>query len=313
MAGRYYLTDKDRKLVKETIKAVRGGTGVPSRRPVPTRRRDPGGAAKKYDSAYGTVSAADVPNKVYTLSATPVQLPTGAKVIPTGTLKVFDLFDVTPSVSDLVRIDYSEGAYDDTAGSNTHGVVNWIISPGGGSSPVKVVQVYHSTLSDGEAVDPVYGRNFRGNLAGPDDIWIESLDTESHPNVRASMPAAGYFIGVYSGTYDPHDDDSEISTDERDLYRVQPIPSRVLLGLVTSEASAADWSDTAIPVEGTGQCTIYRYLEDDSLEVNETSVTFFNMAEATIAAGSIIYLESFEGRLHVVTQMCASASGYSEE
>ena len=58
--ARYYLSDKDRRGLKKLIKDVGAGKGVPSRRPVPTRRRPTGssGITDHYQIIRGTCVAA---------------------------------------------------------------------------------------------------------------------------------------------------------------------------------------------------------------------------------------------------------------
>jgi hypothetical protein len=55
---RYYLTAKDRRGLKKLVKDFGAGKGIPSRRPVPTRRRHVGGSGSGAIVALGTTTTA---------------------------------------------------------------------------------------------------------------------------------------------------------------------------------------------------------------------------------------------------------------
>lgn len=259
------------------------------------------------DMCYFTVGSYDGTNQVITTTGTPVSLPTGTPAVPAG-VKIYDRENATFSASDTGYAIRSVNVHTD----GTHGQVDWVVIPTAAGNPVRIVTVYHSTLSNGEAVDPIStGRYFKGTLNTSDDIWIEAIDMPSHADVRAQLPAAAEFIGVYGGTYDPNDDDSEITSDERDLYRIQPPAPGVVLAMATATGTAASWTTTTAPTQGSVTCTLYNYTEAGALEVYKTSVSVKVMAESAIPAGSILYVGFFEGRWHVIAKMCEIASGYT--
>lgn len=158
MADGYKLS---KQAVQRTTKAVRevlGGVGTPSRRPVPTRRRDRSGAGKKYELLRGTVTAVDSVLNVVTLSATPSQLPTGAKTIPTGAVKAYNRHGITINVSDEIYCIHDSECYDDTGTSNTHGVLNWSVLPFEGLDTTKTLnfRLYQNSKAYGDS--PVEGK-----------------------------------------------------------------------------------------------------------------------------------------------------------
>lgn len=237
-----------------------------------------------------------------------IQLPTGTPAVVESPVYVADIHEIgdTYSENDPVRA-IRNVAVDTYDGDQ----VNWECNlDGQGGDTIAVVTVYHSTLSDGEAVDPQgANRYFDGTLNTSADIWIEALDTIGNSDVRCQLPADGKFLGLLSGTWDP---DPEGSSDERPLYKIQPQHPGVVLGLVTASGTAADWSSTTVPVAGSCTVTLYNYTEAGALEVYKTGVTVAYMAETSPDAGSIVYCGMFEGYWHVITQLCAVASGYSE-
>lgn len=166
MADGYKLS---KQAVQRTAKAVRevlGGVGTPSRRPVPTRRRDRSGAGKKYELLRGTISADThaATHNVYQLSATPVNLPSGSKPLPTGTLNVLDHWDIGPSIAQEVVCVHELAAYDhvDT------GQVDWIILPFGGSDTVKTLhcQLYNNAKAYTSSPVDVKLLDFSGTPVG---------------------------------------------------------------------------------------------------------------------------------------------------
>lgn len=93
----------------------------------------------KYELLRGTVTAVDPVLNVVSLSATPSQLPTGAKALPTGALKAFNRHGITINVSDEIYCVHDTACYDDTAGVNTHGVLDWSVLPFGGTDTTKTL------------------------------------------------------------------------------------------------------------------------------------------------------------------------------
>lgn len=258
---------------------------------------------------YGVVGSYDATYDIITTTGTPNQLPSTNPGIPAG-VKVYDRESAGFSASDTFYAIRSVAVYDDSGSHATHGQVDWVVLPTAAANPIRVVTVYHSTLSDGEAVDPQgANRYFDGTLNTSADIWIEALDTIGNSDVRCQLPADGKFLGLLSGTWDP---DPEGSSDERPLYKIQPQHPGVVLGLVTASGTAADWDDTSDPTPGSCTVTLYNYTEAGALEIYKTGVTVAYMAEASPDAGSIVYCGMFEGYWHVITQLCAVASGYSE-
>ncbi len=276
------------------------------------RLPDSGSSAVLRDMFYGTVGSYDAVNQVITTTGTPTALPTGTPTIPAG-VKCYDRENAGFSAADNFYAIRQVAVHTD----GTHGQVDWVVLPTAAANPVRIVQVYHATLSDGQAVDPVHvdlPRIFSGTLDGPSDIWIESIDTPANDDVRSHLNAAGYYIGVYAGLYNPHDTEAEATDEERPLYKVQPQHVGVVLGIITSNNSAAeaDWSTHTVPVAATITCTLYRHEEDGTLSVWKTGVSVKWMVEGAATVGKIVYLSRMEGFWHVTSELCAVASGYSE-
>jgi hypothetical protein len=292
-----------RSRLDEQMRATKGIT---------VREPDAGSAAPLRDMFYGTVGSYDAVNQVITTTGTPTALPTGTPTIPAG-VKCYDRENAGFSPSDTFYAIRSVNVHTDM----THGQVDWVVLPTAAANPVRIVQAYHSTLSNGEAVLPVHAdlpRIFSGNLDGPADIWIDSIDLHANDDVRSWLHAAGYYIGVFAGTYNPHDDEEEATDEERPLYRVQPQHSGKALGLITdnNSASEADWSDVAAPDLGSVLCDIFMRNEDGTRSVWKSNVVAQWAVEGAATVGKIVYLDLVEGEWHVTTELCATASGYSE-
>jgi hypothetical protein len=250
-------------------------------------------AGTGYNSLRGTVTAYDATYKVATIGSL-VALPTGAKLPSGSTVKVFDKYTRAPSVTDEVWCIRNAGVYDDSGSHNTHGVVDWLIYQVGAGATLATVIVDKESMGQ-SAGDPVAethsSRYFAGKLADTTPIWIKALDTK-RLTVRFWLPALGEFQGLLTGTYDP---DPEGESDERPLYVIQPPPAETYFGIVTSQISAADWTDDTEPILGTGQVQLFkRDATGDEVE-DGSPRTVYNYGKTAIPVDEIIGVDEWQG------------------
>lgn len=250
------------------------------------------------DMLYGTVGSYDATNKVITTTGTPTELPTGTPAIPAG-IKVYDRENAGFSASDHFYAIRSVNVHTD----GTHGQVDWVVIPTAAANPVRVVLVDSTSMSQssGDPVPPLTisgseSNYWSGTLDSTGDVWIQRLD---HRRLgRKWLPVNGAFKGILAGTYDPNVADSESfpTSDERPVYKIDPESDGETIAIVTTEASAADWSTDTEPAPSTdGRCSTFKIDETGARVVDQTGVAFVNYSKDALAVDSIIALEEFQG------------------
>lgn len=261
---------------------------MPSRAQKPQRRKVLGSSAAIRDMFYGTVGSYDAVNQVITTTGTPTALPTGTPTIPAG-VKCYDRENAGFSAADNFYAIRQVAVHTD----GTHGQVDWVVLPTAAANPVRLVTIDETSMSQpsGAPVPPESGRYLSGTLDTASDIWILVND---HKRLgRLWQPVDGQFNGVLAGTWDP---DPEGTSDERPLYRIDGESDGETIAIVTTQASAADWTDPTEPDPSTnGRCTTFKIDETGDHVVDATGVEFSNYGKSAILVGSVIALEEFQG------------------
>src|SRR5690606_10556433 len=131
----YGLTKADRDQLRKTVREVRGGTGMPSKRPTATRRRPSApGSGKKHEFLRLTVGSYNPTTKIVVGTGTPLNLPSGSKAAPEGTIKAYDAWGISPSAADVVVLVYSENFT--TIGEDQ---IDWLVLPFEGDDTTKTL------------------------------------------------------------------------------------------------------------------------------------------------------------------------------
>lgn len=255
------------------------------------------GDATIQDMLYGVVGSYDATNKVITTSGTPTALPTDTPTIGAG-IKVYDREGTGFSASDTFYAIKSEAVHTD----GTHGQVDWVVLPTAAGTPIEKLTIAKKSASQsaGDPVSPLSTGNYFDATIGGGATSVWALLDDNKRLGRIWLPALAEFEGIYTGVYDPHDDDAGITSDPRPLYRMQPPSDGETIALVTTTASAADWSSPPPTPSTDGRCTTYKRDSTGSIVADQTGVAFENYRDTTIAAGTKVTLEEFQGRLFAV-------------
>jgi hypothetical protein len=118
-------------------------------------------------------------------------------------------------------------------------------------------------------------------------LWV-TISNTARLNTRHWLPSGGVFIGIPYGSY------TNVA-DTRPLYVIEDPPAETYFGRVTSQISAADWSDVNNPVAGTGQAVLYKNSEAGAITADGAARTIWNISKTTIAVGSQIAVDEWQG------------------